>query len=161
MRGVTDTVTVSTEIAAPADELWRAVADVTRIGEWSPETVKATWRRGATGPVEGARFRGTNRSGRHRWFTDCVVVAAVPGREFTFDVSSLGLPVARWSYEFEPLEVGHTLVTERWTDRRTGLRGAPVRLLGGLVTGSYDRRGRNEQSMRTTLDRLKAAFEQD
>ena len=151
---------MSTEIAAPADELWRAVSDVTRIGEWSPETVKVSWRRGADGPAKGAKFRGWNRNGWHRWYTDCVVVESVPGREFTFDVSSVGLPVARWSYEFEPLEVGHTLVTERWTDRRDGLRGAPLRLLGGVVTGSADRRGRNEESMRITLERLKAAFEQ-
>ena len=159
MRAVTDTLEVSTEIAAPAGAVWAAVSDVTRMGEWSPEAVGGRWLGDATGPVAGARFRGSNRNGWRRWSTLCTVVAAEPGREFTFEVSSLKLPVARWSYRFDPLPDGGTRVTESWTDRRTGALGAPMRLFGGPVTGSPDRRARNAESMRVTLDRLKAALE--
>ena len=44
--------------AGPA-EVWALVSDVTRIGEFSPETFEARWIDGATGPVVGARFQGT------------------------------------------------------------------------------------------------------
>jgi MFS transporter, PAT family, beta-lactamase induction signal transducer AmpG len=53
MRG-----SVTVHMAAPADVVWEVVSDVTRIGEFSPETFEAEWVDGATGPALGARFRG-------------------------------------------------------------------------------------------------------
>ncbi len=53
-----------TVIRAPADQLWSLVSDVTRAGEWSPENIGGSWLDGATAPVVGARFRGTNRRGQ-------------------------------------------------------------------------------------------------
>ena len=37
MRPMADQVSVTTEIAAPAEQVWAMIADVTRMGEWSPE----------------------------------------------------------------------------------------------------------------------------
>ena len=57
----------SVTMAAPPGEVWSVVADVTRVGEWSGECRGCVWLDGADAPVEGARFRGTNRRGGFRW----------------------------------------------------------------------------------------------
>ena len=63
-------------IHAPAERVWAMVSDVTRMGEWSPEAVRAEWLDGANGPSVGARaiqlasmdggVAGTASSTRHR-----------------------------------------------------------------------------------------------
>jgi len=53
---------------APPEAVWPLVADVTRIGEWSGECVRARWLGGAVEPAVGVRFRGYNRAGLlRRW----------------------------------------------------------------------------------------------
>ncbi len=83
---------VTVHIEAPADRVWDLVSDVTRIGEFSPETFEAQWLDGASGPRAGARFRGhVRRNGRGPvYWTTCTVVASVPGREFAFAVGGPG-----------------------------------------------------------------------
>src|SRR3954466_15495223 len=49
---------VTVHMAAPPEKVWDLVSDVTRIGEFSPETFDAEWLDGATGPAVGTRFRG-------------------------------------------------------------------------------------------------------
>jgi len=49
-------------MAASADRVWDLVSDITRIGEFSPETFEAEWLGDATGPAVGARFRGVKGS---------------------------------------------------------------------------------------------------
>ena len=49
---------MTVHIAAPPDLVWDLVSDVTRIGEYSPETFEAEWLDGASGPRAGVRFRG-------------------------------------------------------------------------------------------------------
>ncbi len=71
-------------IPVPPAEVYAAVADVTRMGRWSPECYRCEWDDAATGPVPGARFRGSSRSGVVRWTRECVVTVAEPGAEFTF-----------------------------------------------------------------------------
>lgn len=148
-------IEVERTIAGAPDQLWALVADVTRMGEWSPESAGGTWVGGATGPAIGARFKGKNGSGSKSWTTDCVVTACEPGKRFAFDVkAAMGLKVARWSYEFEPV-AGGCRVVERWEDHR----GALVTLVGPIVTGTKDRVGRNRETMTATLERLAAAVE--
>ena len=57
---------VTIEMAAPPEEVWALVSDVTRIGEFSPETFEARWTRGRrTGrPARSrpARSRGSSSS---------------------------------------------------------------------------------------------------
>lgn len=74
------------------------MSDVTRVGEWSPENVGGMWLDGATAPVVGARFKGTNRRGRTKWSTTCEVIAAAPGREFAFVTGTSIKPQTRWRY---------------------------------------------------------------
>jgi hypothetical protein len=53
MRG-----SVTVHMDASPDRVWELVSDVTRVGEFSPETFEAEWLGGASGPEVGARFRG-------------------------------------------------------------------------------------------------------
>ena len=51
---MTDLVEVSTTIAAPPESVYALVADLSRMGEWSPETTGVTWLGGAQEPRPGA-----------------------------------------------------------------------------------------------------------
>jgi hypothetical protein len=133
---------------------YQAVAEVRRMARWSPECF-AVWiyRRRDGVP---SQFVGFNRRHGFVWFTTCRVVTADPGREFAFDVSTFGQPVARWGYRFTPVD-GGTQVTEYWVDRRS--RAAYV--LGRVFTGKGTtiRPEVNRAGMRRTLQRLKAELE--
>ncbi|MFE2227716.1 SRPBCC family protein [Streptomyces kronopolitis] len=142
----------SLEIPLPPRTVYAALADVGRMPEWSPEVI-GVWSR-------GARFVGFNRKACWVWFTTCRIVVADPEREFAFDVTTFGLPVARWGYRLTPAGDG-TLVTEYWVDhRRGGARGRVAELLGLVFTGTpaARRAARNRAAMRTTLHRLSAAL---
>jgi len=147
-------VSVTREIGAPAERVWALVADVTRMGEWSPENEGGTWLGGATGPQPGAKFRATNRIGKRKWSTVGTVVDADPGRRFSFRVTTKGLKVAEWRYTFEPTTTG-CRVTETWADQRPGF----FKPLAQLVTGVADRATHNRAGMEQTLDRLAEAAE--
>jgi uncharacterized protein YndB with AHSA1/START domain len=152
---VSDAVQVITTIAASPDSVYSLVADLARMGEWSPETTGISWLGGATEPRPGARFRGSNRNGLRRWNTICTVVTADPGRKLTWVSRLFGRPVALWRYRFEPDGTGGTKVTETTVDQR----GSVFRALGGVASGVSDRKTHNAESMRVTLERLKAAAE--
>ena len=144
----------SMTIAAAPQQVWELVSDVTRMGDWSPETHSCEWKGSAKGPRPGAQFTGANRNGRRRWSTTCVVTCAEPGQRFAFEVSSFGLPVAAWSYEMVATEDGCRL-TETMVDRRQ----APMRVIGKLATGVSDRATHNRETIRKTLAAIKAAAE--
>ncbi len=63
-------LTVERTIAASPEALYDVVADVTRIGELSPECIKGEWVGKAEGPEVGARFKGTNELGTTSWATN-------------------------------------------------------------------------------------------
>jgi hypothetical protein len=148
-------VTVVAGIAAPAEAIYDLVADMPRMGEWSPECERVEWIGAATAAAVGVGFRGHNRNGRRSWSTHGTVTVADRGREFTFEVRSvLNLPVSRWSYRFDA-DRGVCRVTERTEDRRGWL----IRTLGRLATGVADRQSRNRQTMTQTLERLRVAAE--
>ena len=151
---MTDQVSVSREIAAPPEQVWAMVCDLTRMGEWSPENAGAKWLRGATGPEPGAKFRGTNRNGKKKWDTVAKIADADPGRRLSFHVTAAGLKVAEWRYELEPIS-GGCRITETWIDER----GRIAKFLGKPVSGVDDRAPHNRMGMEQTLERLKAAAE--
>ncbi len=148
-------MTVSLSIAAPPGTVYGLVADLARMGEWSTETTDVTWLDGATEPLVGARFRGTNRNGFRRWQTICTVVSAEPGVALSWRSSSFGKAVALWTYGFAPDGSGGTLVTESTVDER----GSLMRSVAPLATGVRDRAGHNKATMLETLHRLKGAAE--
>jgi len=159
-----DRLEVSRTIAAPADRLFAMVSDLPRMGEWSSENTGGKWVKGATGPVVGARFKGANRNGWRRWSTNVTVVEADPGRAFVFDVTSMGLGVARWGYRFQPVDdaagangpaAPSTHVTEFWEDHRSPM----IARITGLAVGVPDRTVHNRTGMEATLAALAAAVE--
>jgi hypothetical protein len=89
--------------------LYDMVADVTRMGEWSP-VCKACWWDEGDGPRVGSVFTGRNELPDRTWETRSKVVAADRGREFAFVVLATG---TRWGYTFTPVG-GGTEVTESW-----------------------------------------------
>ena len=141
-------------IEASPEVLYAMVTDVTRMGEWSPETVGAEWVDGATAPLVGARFRGHNKR-RAGWKTTCTVTAAEPGRQFAFEV---GKGETAWRYSFAPSGTG-TDVTESFEIVREA--NVVIRKLNKLGTGVSweDRPAQMEDGMRQTLERLKAVAE--
>ena len=139
---------------APPAEVWDLVSDVTRIGEFSPETFEARWTRGSTGPEVGAYFKGhvkRNGVGPTYWSL-CRVTACEPGRVFEFAVGTDDMNVNNWGYRLEPKD-GGTLVTEYFRMEPSLVTRVYWTLLGAL-------RGRtNRRGMRTTLERMKAVVE--
>ena len=145
---------VSVHMDAPVDKVWALVSDVTRIGEFSPETFEAKWTKGSTGPEVGATFSGhvkRNGVGPTYWSL-CRVTACEPGTVFEFAVGTDELNVNNWGYRLKPKD-GGTLVTEYF---RLGSN-LPTRLYW-LVLGPLRRRT-NKRGMRTTLERMKAVVE--
>lgn len=146
---------VSARVEAPAEKVFEMVADLSRMGEWSPECTRVEWLGGAGGTAVGARFKGHNQRGVRRWSTKGKVVALQPPREVAFEITSVAnLPVARWTYTVEPDGAGCTL-TERWDD----LRGGVMKFLGLVATGVNNREEHNTKGMEETLQRIKAAAE--
>jgi len=117
------------EIAAPAETAWALVADLPRMGEFSPENVGGSWLNGATGPALGAVFTGANKNGVRRWSTKATVIDCAPGRSFEISISKGPLAIANWRYEFEETE-GGCRVTESWADHRTAWMRVVSRPLG-------------------------------
>ncbi|WP_231117602.1 SRPBCC family protein [Mycobacterium intracellulare] len=101
-----ETLTASTEVRASAEQVYAVVSDVTRIPEWSPETVRAQW-------LAPDRFRAWNRRRLGRWRTEAIVVEAVAGQRFSFVVQAMGGDWTQWTYLVEP---GSTASTSRLTE---------------------------------------------
>ena len=143
-----DSVTV--HFTASPEAIWELVSDVTRIGEYSPETFEAEWLNGATGPEVDAEFRGhvkRNEKGPTYW-TKCRVVTCEPGKAFAFGVLVNGKIINTWGYELTPVD-GGTDVTESFQ-----LADAfALRLYWKLLGRARGRRNRND--MRATLERMR------
>ena len=153
---------VSTHIDASPEKVWALMGDPTRIPEFSPEVQRVTWIGGATGPAIGARFRGSNRLGWHRWSTTCEVVAYELGREIAWNVSAGGVPISRWGYLLAVAGEGVCRLTETFDDRRPGIiRFAPVSFVVSSVRGVRDITGHNRAGMEQTLAAIKAAAESE
>ncbi len=145
---------VDLHMRAAPDEVWALVSDVSRIGEFSPETFEAVWTHGATGPAVGARFKGhvkRNGVGPTYW-SPCTVTRCEENEVFEFAVGLDGNALTTWGYRLEA-EGDGTRVTEYF-------RLTPKWYLRGywIVLGRL--RGRtNERGMRTTLEKMKAVVE--
>ena len=146
-------LSASAVVDAPPEQVWALVADVTRMGEWSPETQSCSWLDGATGPEVGARFKGSNRRGLARWATTCTVTECEPGRVFAFSVNNPSR--STWRYSFVPSGESATMVTE------TLELGRPVPLyIRGLMlatSGVRDREADLQGGIEQTLAKLQVA----
>ncbi|MDO9457167.1 SRPBCC family protein [Nocardioides sp.] len=145
---------VTVHIEAPVAEVWALVSDVTRIGEFSPETFEARWTRGSTGPEVGASFAGhvkRNGIGPTYW-APCTVTKYVEGELFEFSVGTGSITLNNWGYRLAAAGAG-TDVTEYFRLQPDLHMRLYWLLLGPL-------RGRtNDRGMRTTLERMKKVLE--
>jgi hypothetical protein len=103
-------------VSATASQVYDLVADLPRMGEWSPECAAVEWEDAHAGPVVGARFVGHSRTGPRkliRWSRRGRVLVADPGHEFAFATEEGGREGVVWRYRFEPVD-GGTRVTESY-----------------------------------------------
>ncbi|MGQ0623250.1 MAG: SRPBCC family protein [Sporichthyaceae bacterium] len=150
---MTDSVTI--QIDAAPRVVWDLVSDVTRIGEFSPETLEGRWIDGATGPAVGAKFQGhVKRNGRPpMYWTTCTVTAAEPERLFEFAVGVRGMgAVNTWGYRLTPAG-GGTEITEYFRLTPSLFIRVYWTLAGPLRSKT------NQRGMRETLQRIKAVAE--
>ena len=106
------TASTTTVIRRPAADVFAAVADITRMGEWSPECTAGRWVAPATGPALGAQFEGDNIAKvgpitLKKWTTTAEVTECVPNQVFEFFAEGY----TTWRYEFVERD-GSTSVTE-------------------------------------------------
>jgi hypothetical protein len=107
----------SVVIDATPERIYELVADLPRMGEWSPECRVVEWLDGSTGAAEGATFIGHNRGGPRglmKWSRRGRVLTADPGRAFAFVTEEGGKESTEWRYVLEAVE-GGTRVTESYT----------------------------------------------
>jgi uncharacterized protein YndB with AHSA1/START domain len=111
---------VEEEVAARPELVWDLVADITRIGEWSPECIRAAWLGQPGGPRPGARFAGRNRlADGFEYEVACVVTEADRPRAFAWvvldDSGDPARPSSSWRYRIDPLPGGGSRVRQRFT----------------------------------------------
>ena len=151
---MTDKLEISRDIAASPDDVYAAISDVTRMGEWSEECHTCEWHDGVDGPAVGATFDGHNRNGDKEWTTQGKIIEADPGRSFAFECSMYDIHFSTWGYRIEPTDTG-CRVTE-WSE---DLRPESAMEFSKQTSGIDDRGARNRQTMSGTLERLAAALE--
>jgi hypothetical protein len=141
---------------ATPEHVYDLVADLPRMGQWSPECRGVEWEAGVSVPAEGARFVGHNRGGPRnlmRWSRHGRVLVADRGQQFAFVTEEGGHESTVWRYRFEPVD-GGTRVTEsyevKWIPAWARVLDVPTNRHRELLEG-----------MRHTLDRLKIAAEAD
>lgn len=151
-------------IAVAADVAYAAVADLPRMGEWSPENCGGEWIDLTREGTVGAQFRGHNRGPQGEWETILTVIEAEPSRRFAFRVAPPGEVGTTWRYTFEPDEQG-TVVTETfewyWTPvPNEGFRGRVGKMpLDQAVTAVAGRERHLQEGAQATLAALKSALE--
>ena len=141
-------------INATPEHIYDLVADLPRMGQWSPECQRVEWEGGASGPAPGARFVGHNRGGPRgllRWSRHGRVLAADPGREFAFVTEEGGRESTVWRYRFEPVD-GGTRVTESYEVKR-------IPAWARIVDIPTNRHRELLEGMRHTLEQLKTRAE--
>jgi uncharacterized protein YndB with AHSA1/START domain len=118
---VTGLTVVAEQVVAAAPELvWDLVADITRVGGWSPECIRAAWLAEPGRPRPGARFTGHNRFGNgFEYQVTCVVTQADRPRAFAWvvldDSGDPARPSSSWRYRIDPLPGGSSRVRQRFT----------------------------------------------
>ncbi|KZS71107.1 hypothetical protein A4G29_06250 [Mycobacterium kansasii] len=133
--------------------MYDLIADVTRMGDWSPECYRCEWLDGVSTAAPGARFRGYNRLGLMRWERTAVVGTAERGHEFSFTTvnDGAGREETRWRYTMEPTPSG-TLLTESFEFLWCSM-------VNRLAEAAIPRGRQMDRGIQETLRRIKKAAE--
>jgi hypothetical protein len=158
----------SVHIAGTAAAAWALVADVTRIGEFSPECCAARWTGSNPGPHVGARFEGTNHifdgGDDLTWIRPCTVVVAQSGESFGYVVGDRydGSPASHWLYEIHSSWPGNCRIDLTFRHVPGGLSGLRLRADADPEHAAQIVAARTADlaaGMRTTLARMKSTLE--
>ncbi|QNG19950.1 SRPBCC family protein [Rhodococcus triatomae] len=140
------------DIDASPQDVWAVVADLKRMGEWSPQCRRMHIVGGAV--AEGTRTININRKGLLVWPTTAKVVRFVPNKAVAFRIVENR---TIWSYELEPTETG-TRVTER-REAPTGTSTLSQFLVKNVLGGNEDFESELVQGMNASLQRIKKEAE--
>jgi uncharacterized protein YndB with AHSA1/START domain len=159
------TVAAEEVITARPELVWDLVADVTRVGEWSPECIGAAWLADPGRPESGARFTGRNRiANGFEYEVTCVVTEAERPRAFAWvvldDSGDPARPSSSWRYQIDPLP-GGSRVRQRFTHGpgASYLRAAAAKAPDQAAEIVAARRDALRVNMSATLRAIKAAAE--
>ena len=144
-----------TFVAASAEGVYQLLADMPRMGEWSPECQQVEWTGDTAAPAVGARFVGRNRGGSRglmKWSRSGQVLVADLGREFAFVTEEGGKEFTIWSYQLESVD-GGTRITESYE-----VKAIPA--WARVIDIPTNRARELREGMRHTLARLRTAAEQ-
>jgi hypothetical protein len=149
-----DTLSAFVVINASADAVYAVVSDITRIREWSPETVRSVW----TGED---RFASWNRRAIALWKTPARVVTRIPGREFSFVVEVPGgKDWTQWTYRTEDgPDPGTCVLTEEF--RMCMRLPWAARMYELLFLFVRDRRSDLQANLNTCVERIRTIVEAD
>ena len=140
-------------VDAPADRVWEALTDLSRMPDWSPELVRMVpLKRG--GLRVGQWYLGINRRKAVVWPSRSVVAVVEPGRSLAWDTKSSG---ARWIWELVP-EGDRTRVVHRRPVPRALTPIGKV-FAAGFLGGADSHADELEAGMAQTVSRLKAVAE--
>ncbi len=144
-------------VDAPADAIYDLVADVSRMGDWSPVCT------GGEYDADGEWFTGHNAIDTYTWSTRCRVVAADRGREFAFvNYGQDGVhELVRWGFTLDAASPTSTEVVQSWLVLPTYEAGFAAEGPGnGTLRDRLDMmQAFAEQGMPETLAQLKQAAE--
>jgi uncharacterized protein YndB with AHSA1/START domain len=138
------------EINAPVDVVYSLVANLTRMGEWSPECYLVEWEDGSSAPVVGAHFRGFNRVGSYEWDVPGEITNVRENELFEFKTPRGSTHATTWRFEFSG-DSKLTRVTESFD--------APMLNLEGSASNFDGRFEMLHTGIQTTLDQIKMAAE--
>lgn len=141
----------SVEIEASAEQVYRLVSDLSRMGDWSPENVGGQWLDGGAGAV-GDRFEGHNKIGEREWSVVCQVTKAEAASEFQFITGEVDDPYVRWSYRLSGSSP--TTLTEVWDVEQL-----PPTLVDASAERLAGRADMVREGMKQTLSGIKASAE--
>jgi uncharacterized protein YndB with AHSA1/START domain len=142
-------ISATVQINASPDEVWRVVADLGRMPEFSPELRKAF----VVGkPGVGAHIIGINRRKVVVWPTTSRVVRWEPGRAVAWKTRESG---ATWVYELEPTGTGTRVTGRRVLPKFT----LGTSLLGPAIGGAAGHDVELAEGIRTTLERIRESVE--
>jgi Polyketide cyclase / dehydrase and lipid transport len=161
----------SIDVACLPVTAWELVTNIERIGEFSPECVRAEWIDGASGLEVGARFEGTNHlitTYREQdidftWIRVCTVTAAERPNRFAYTVGDRydGTPACSWEFQIDGTEAG-CRISQRFQHLPQGMSG--TRLAADSFPADAEQTVRDRQQsltndMNETLQRIRRVLE--
>ncbi|RPA57648.1 SRPBCC family protein [Gordonia oryzae] len=142
----------SIDINATPEQVWEVIADLKRMGEWSPQCVKMIVR-GTVGL--GTKTINVNRRGPLVWPTTSKVVRFSPHQELGFRVAENRTV---WSYTITPKANGVTVTERREAPGGTTSTVSSV-LVNKLMGGTKSFEAELKLGMAETLGKIKRAVE--